>query len=943
MSIRKIALTLFLCILYKCNNFTYTHVTINQYTPPANHCLEGIFMRTQQGYGALYYVPIYDSGLHYSICLFAVNTGTCVNYTESALSFIPINKDLTDPTSNTLCSLNVGRPKYGYATFFYINNTDVNKLDYQYVFFNTVTNINPSTVVQMPTPNLTAILGPGIYINLVSNCKESYGSISAVPFYYGILCTYQVVQQNTNTSLFFLGVSHFNMDAANAINYDYSLYFSDYLLPNKGYGNYFNRRSVKLLNSPTTKVYIFVTVDPNTNTFYINYTNQDPLITYPSYSFTIPETILTFYYDWSGYCRMMITAIISTGGSEYLKFWFMDVTQYNNATGTYDYILNPPANIVTSVIPHFDSGYHEFAMVKILNEQNSNYFLINVFSTNTVVLDWTNESVSVYHIISSGQFFAIFDILFVYDNSILNFPVIYQDAYYLYGYTYESGDIVNGIFKITGCLFRAANAYNTYDNSKCREFCLFHEIYNVANKSCDRCPQSQYINTTTQTCVLSCPNLPLMVTDNILMACYYCSLISEKYQDGVCVPSCTVYNYIDYGPNCDLCPVGQYNYQSTCVNSCPYPYGKNSSDRICYLCANPNPYWYNGSCYSLCPVGLGADTTNVCIDCATISMNISNGLCVSQCPNGLGLDKKTNTCIDCYTQQLFLELNNCVSKCTAPNGLNKTNNTCINCATILRYNYNAMCTPQSNLPQGYIVTDAVYNVVNTCKNQNMYIYNGNCVNPCPSGTSLTVSTNTCDTSTDVSCSQGSIYYNNACVECISINQVFYNNGCMLTCPTNYTPDSSGICQLTTTCTAPNIFKFNNQCLHTCSNGLVTDYINYICIDCQTTGQIAYDNECLDNCPSAYINVNGSCTSCIKSGLFLYNNQCATTCPADTIPINSICTESVCTNTICNGGDCSILFNQVTCACPANKMGVYCQFDGNQIEEANSLSNTFINI
>jgi hypothetical protein len=935
MSKKYVILIIFTSLLYFCNSLSYTHVSTQQYTPPANHCLEGIHMKSQST-STTYWVSTFDATFHFTLCLFSPSTEVCMNYTEPGFKFIAINKDLTDPTSNQLCSLNMGKPRPLYAMVFYINTGDPEWLDYQYVFSNGASP-NPLGYIQMLSPNLTAILGgPGPYSGLVSNCKESQGSTGSVIINYGIICSYQVVDGNSNTSLFFLGVSHYHMDGSNVITLDSAAYFSDYLDPGKGYGDYFNRRSEKLLNIFTTNNYIFVTVDQSTNTFILNYTNKNyPLTTYSPYMISAaPDTILSFHYDMIGYIRLVITAVINSGGSEYLKFWFITVCAYDNLNNSFDIILSPPINIVTSSIPHFDSGYHEFAMVKTVSTNTSKYMLVNVFSTNTAVLDWTNEVVTVFKIISHGQFFAIFDIIFSFDTSYPSVPVINADAFYLYGYTYESGDLVNGLFKTTTCIFRSANAYNTFDNSRCRNYCLSFEVFNVSNKSCDRCPLAQYMNLATMTCVAPCP--ALTVADNVLMTCYTCQSIGKKYENGICVVACTVSNYGDFGTYCDLCPNGL---------------GVNTS-HICIDCSTISNYLYNGICYTSCPAGTYASGnictlscssgTNInpasgnCVVCSTILLAIYNGVC-SQCPSGLGIDKNTNTCVDCAIIKQHLESGYCVSQCRSKLGLILQNNTCVNCLTISQYYLNGICISQ--IPIGYSLIDSQYNIIDTCKNQNLYLSNGKCVRQCPNGTKLTVSTNTCDLIT--LCSDGSINYNDNCVPCLYMNQVYYNKECIATCPIDYIPDEFGICKLTVDkqieitgeCLPPNSIKFNNECLSICPSNTIPDQINNTRIDCKRLNKAAFNNECIDQCPSTYINVNGSCSQCTQNNMFLYNDQCITSCPANTISsTGSLCTAPTCSNDLCNGGYCSISFNQVTCTCADGKTGSFCQLEGEQIKQ-----------
>jgi hypothetical protein len=1053
-------------------------------------------MKSQKTHGQFYHLPVFDALTYkYLVCEFDPTAGTCSDINISGLNFISIPSDLLNASSSALCSVNIGQARNDFSVFLYTVSTDVNQLEYLYIYDSTGGGSNLTPVTQIPTPDLSVILGGGAtYTGLVSSCRDVEGSYGFLPFYFAVICSYEVVQ-NLTTNLFFLGVSHYHVDASANLIHDHSIYYSDNLNPGLNYGNYINMNASRLRTLPYTQWYVFVTVDYSTNTFIVNYTANDPNLVQPAYTFSIPETILAFSYDWSRWVRLAIVAIVKdASGNEYLKFWMMDISNYNPTTLLWDLLFNPPSNIKASSIPHFDPGYHDFAMVKVVNT-NGWYILINCFSSKTAVIDYTNDNATLYKIIDHGQIFAIYDVLFTYDNSYPSVPVILQNTFYLYGYTYESGQLVDGVFKTTDvCFFRAANTYNTFDNSKCRDYCINNiEIYNALTQTCERCLVGQYMYN--GTCVPACPVLPLIITDNILMSCYYCTSLGQKYQDGVCVTACTVFNYVDYGDHCDLCPAGQYALSNTCYAICPDPYGKNTADLMCHSCTSTtNPYWYNGDCFATCPLGLGVsnntsytciscatisnylyngvctsmcpslapyvysgsctnvcptgyipntankcvhclttqyiyngicyvncpagtsvsgstctiscpsltpftyngscaslcptgyvpDITNTCIKCSSnqylyngicytncpigtiangstcstscptgqginkaagacvlcssISMALYNGNCVSPCPNGLGIDSSTNTCIKCSS---YIETNNCVSKCSTNNGVNKSNNTCVNCATISQYNFNGICTAQTDLPLGYIVIDDTYKIVYTCKDQNLYIYNGKCINQCPQGTKLTISTNTCDSVT--LCSDGYVNINGNCVLCQSMNQVYYNNECSLACPTDYFPDSLGICKSksstatdnqSTLCTLPNIFKYNNQCLSTCPTNTITDQVNKTCsTDCSSSGKkFVLNGTCVDICPENYVNLNGQCVKCSDNNMFLYNNQCISTCPADTVANGSTCIASTCSDNICNGGICLISFNQATCNCQDGKMGNYCELNSTQVKQ-----------
>jgi hypothetical protein len=938
-------------------------------------------MRARYAYGGEYFMLTWDQNLLYTICLLDPATSLCPTITNGYFYFKAINVDLTNPSSNTLCYTTNGNPRAGFSMFFYINNSDPEILDYQYIDSGGSNMLVSNLQISSPTPILSTILGSGTFSNLISSCKDTNGNNTNLPFDYAVLCSYQVIKDGV--SQFFLGVNHLSVDTGGNISNVYSTYFSDYLDANKGYSDYFNRRTIRLLCCGF--LYAFVTLDRPSNTFYVTYTNQDSSIsnTYTPYTFTSTNTILSYGYDYSNWNRFVIVAVtldINDGVTEYLEFWFFTVCGYNNVTGYFDNLLTPPINIITAQISHFDPGNHEFSMLKFRYTSSSYYILMSMHSTNTAIYDYSNDVVTLFKIVPHGNY-VVFDIMFTYDNVVIWAPVIYGDKYFIYGYAYQTDGLgnpifVNGVWQLTGlCLFRKANAYNTTDDSRCRDWCLFYEKYNVATQTCERCLPTEYLDATTLTCVTNCNTSdPYLVIDPVLKTCYYCTAKSLKFENGTCVVACSA-NYIDNGATCDLCPLGQFKSGAGCVAVCPFPTGGNAVTRTCVTCVAPSLYWYNGGCYSTCPIGLGADATNTCINCSTINQKLYNskcyptcpantyllnatcldscpdnygtnkttytcdlcsainkiyyqGECITSCPNDYGLTS-LNTCIDCYAElKAYVELGKCVSKCSINNGINKSNYSCINCATNSLYNYNGICTPIGELPLGFKVIDNTYNIVNSCKSLQLYIFEAKCVSICPDGTKLTSSTNTCD-SVNL-CSEGSININSNCVSCLSMSQVYSNKQCVLSCPAGQNADSSGVCREPLICTPK--YKYNGECMTECPEGMISDSVSYTCVNCGQNGKIKFEESCVIACPDTYNNVNGTCENCSGDNTFIYKSQCISVCPAGTIKNKLSCVQSKCTDIACNGGSCSISFNSINCLCQEDKLGVYCLHEAETIDE-----------
>lgn len=227
-----------------------------------------------------------------------------------------------------------------------------------------------------------------------------------------------------------------------------------------------------------------------------------------------------------------------------------------------------------------------------------------------------------------------------------------------------------------------------------------------------------------------------------------------------------------------------------------------------------------------------------------------------------------------------------------------------------------------------------------------YFYEGECINPCPTGITIVNDvTNECDLCNSV-CAQcvGSV---SNCSDCssTSVRDLAADGSftCVSICPSPKV-NNSGICSYCSSscltcsinydnCTSCNTstslpYLYSQKCLGDCpelyyesiADGLciLCSTLNIGCANCTSTstcgtcdsGYIFYQSRCLTEAPPGYYNNTGyaqacdaaadcatctilayNCTSCISKAL--EGNDCVDTCTPGYINVNSICT--ICTS------------------------------------------------
>jgi hypothetical protein len=130
--------------------------------------------------------------------------------------------------------------------------------------------------------------------------------------------------------------------------------------------------------------------------------------------------------------------------------------------------------------------------------------------------------------------------------------------------------------------------------------------------------------------------------------------------------------------------------------------------------------------------------------------------------------------------------------------------------------------------------------------------------------------------------------------CEPCSGVIYKDTCVKLCPPktyldvanrqciDCTPDNPNCCTT---------YLYQKQCYTTCPDGTLPDSTGKSCFGCFESGKFAFQDTCVDTCPSGSITINSTCKRCSDSGQVFYNNQCVKQCPSGMIPNNGACDDS----------------------------------------------------
>ena len=316
-----------------------------------------------------------------------------------------------------------------------------------------------------------------------------------------------------------------------------------------------------------------------------------------------------------------------------------------------------------------------------------------------------------------------------------------------------------------------------------------------------------------------------------------------KRFNGACVITSCDGDYYWYNGQClSSCPSGTYKNtdpeNKLCVASCEEGEYKDTVNRACVAaCTDSAPYIQNGMCVSSCNsdlVILDDGTTKTCVTSCPEDYPYVNGReCVNDCPAGKYRDVANNQCVTSCPNGTFLyEVEGiCVAAC--PNNTHKCSSLqmCVSdcssmCGTAV-YSYNggngSSCV--SSCPVGNPDNDGVCASLYTgttaatiCLSPS-YAYNGGCVQNCPSGTNVCVSSGRSCVTDCSGCSGKNYALNGTCVASCTAGTYSYNGRCETSCPSGYNKcPSSHSCVTDCSGCIPGPYKENGQCVSSCSVG-----------------------------------------------------------------------------------------------------------------------------
>ena len=227
-----------------------------------------------------------------------------------------------------------------------------------------------------------------------------------------------------------------------------------------------------------------------------------------------------------------------------------------------------------------------------------------------------------------------------------------------------------------------------------------------------------------------------------------------------------------------------------------------------------------------------------------------------------------------------------------------------------------------------------YNQCTSCSGS--FLYNGECLNPCPTGYWGQSSDWTCHQcytsggSSPYSCATCSAASNNNCNSCNS-PYYLYGGQCLASCPTGYFGSSNVCYQCYTSssipyscatclagaynncdsCNSPYYLYPNTggQCLGPCPDGYWGQSSDWTCQQCYTISGPTYYPCSTCSAGNAY----NQCTSC--SGYYLYSGECLSSCPNGYYISDSTCQQcfvgSSPTNYSCTTCSAGSAYNQCT--------------------------------
>lgn len=431
------------------------------------------------------------------------------------------------------------------------------------------------------------------------------------------------------------------------------------------------------------------------------------------------------------------------------------------------------------------------------------------------------------------------------------------------------------------------NKVSIFNCIKCNYPCQTCEDGNP--NRCTKCLDNLILNPEKNICSDSCPEGQVLVKNE----CIHCkdSNCKSCYEDGYICSICKD-NYFLLGNSCvEQCPDMYYIENNSCLKCNENCF--NCLDKNTCINCDKNYYLFDNNCVSFCPEGY-AEIENY-LSSAGYSQYYKSTLPFNN-KNSILIKNKKNSSI--VTNSILSKYKMLTSKTEEGFGI------CSEC-------HDTNCTKcNSNL--------------STCIkcNKNFNVYNGNCVEYCPSGYYLNDSESVCypcKTKNCEACSNNTnklniynsfnyVSLNNGyvCNKCYN-NLVLLNNECIETCPNGYRKNDN-VCEL---CTIDNCqscsdnkqhcnicskayFKLSKnidnihlfdlsldtdiQCVKRCPEGYYHDIISSYCLKCPLN--------CVD-CINSF-----KCLKCSHNYFLSLNEKCIEKCPLGQIGIDASSTTDM---------------------------------------------------
>lgn len=313
--------------------------------------------------------------------------------------------------------------------------------------------------------------------------------------------------------------------------------------------------------------------------------------------------------------------------------------------------------------------------------------------------------------------------------------------------------------------------------------------------------------------------------------------------------------------------IGYFLNGSTCVTSCgsatTYYSFANSSSGQCVTCASPST-----GC-------LTCVNETACLSCLTASYYLypATQKCSLLCPTTAGylVDNTSGirTCVPCADSNCLVCTTESYGSCTL----------CSNTSILV----SGMCSSSCPSTSYYVISGSCFPCDASCFSctsstntsctvcaVGYYNSSGLCTNSCPTGKAIVPSNGTCGCASDCSTCDSANYAN--CTACNNISLFVYSGQCLSACPTGSYLSAGTCLSCSSGC---------NNCTSSACTACLTGYFSYSgsCYgDCNLLGT-QYDSSgatCV-RCPSGCDTCSsGSCSSCL-SDFSLSGGACVDTC------------------------------------------------------------------